>query len=124
MLDWLAFSATLDAEGYCYRLGFAERHIGNEFIRALHGGVISSFLQTCAMAELVGRMEETAILRPISVHCDFLRPARDMDMSARATIVRTGRRVTFLDVLGWQEDAAKPVGKAAIAIRTLDGGTR
>ena len=117
MLQWLDFSATLEDGALRFRLGFAERHIGNEFIRALHGGVVSSFLQTCATAELIGRGRETDNLKTISVHCDFLRPARDMDMQGEARIIQRGRRIAFLDVTGWHNDPAKPVGKAAIAVR-------
>ncbi|MEM9234484.1 MAG: PaaI family thioesterase [Pseudomonadota bacterium] len=117
MLQWLDFAASLKEDRLRYRLGFAERHIGNEFIRALHGGVVSSFLQVCAKAEILGRMKEPSALKTVSVHCDFLRPARDMDMQAEARIIQRGRRIAFVEVTGWHNDPTKPVGKAAIAVR-------
>lgn len=119
MLRWLDFSARLEDGKLRYKLGFAERHIGNEFIRALHGGVVSSFLQTCATAEIYGRAREPRELKTVSVHCDFLRPARDMDMQGEARILHRGRRIAFLEVTGWHQDPAKSVGKAAIAVRLL-----
>lgn len=119
MLQWLNFEADLQGTEFLYRLGFAEHHIGNVLIRALHGGVVSSFLQACATAELKGRLDGDVKLKVVSVHCDFLRPARDKDMLAEARIIQMGRRVAFLEATGWHVNAATPVGKANIAVRLL-----
>lgn len=123
MLDWLDFDARIVDGQLRYQLGFDEHHIGNEIIRALHGGVVSSFLQVCATAEVVGRAGPGIVARPISVHCDFLRPAQAMNMQGETRIIQKGRRMAFLESIGWHEDREKPVGKANIAIRLLDSGT-
>lgn len=123
MLQWLNFSAAIENDRLLYRLGFEERHIGNEFIRALHGGVVSSFLQTCSTAELVGRAGPGVVMQTVSVHCDFLRPARAKDMQGEAKIIQRGRRVAFIEAIGWHEDPNKPVGKANVAIRLQEDGT-
>ena len=58
MHQWLGMSVA-EAEGaLTYKLTFAEDHIGNPIIRALHGGVISSFLESCAWLDLYGRVED------------------------------------------------------------------
>lgn len=116
---WLGFSATKDASGLLYRLAFDEHHIGNAVIRALHGGVISSFLQTCAEREVCARMPEGLAAHAISVHCTYLRSAKGADMVGRAEIVRTGRRMAFVEVTGWQESEDKPTARAAVAIRLM-----
>ena len=124
MLGWLDFDARIEDGQLRYQLGFAEHHIGNEIIRALHGGVVSTFLQVCATAEIVGRAGPGIVARTVSVHCDFLRPAQAMNMQGETKVIQKGRRMAFLESIGWHEDREKPVGKANIAIRLLDGETR
>ncbi|ADM09809.1 hypothetical protein PB2503_08769 [Parvularcula bermudensis HTCC2503] len=117
VLQWLAFSASIDDDGLLYRLSFAEHHIGNPAIRAIHGGVVSSFLQVCALAEIRGRGGPTITAKPVSVHCDFLRPAKGEDLLGRAVVIQRGTRLVFLELTGFQSDAGKPVAKANVAIR-------
>jgi acyl-coenzyme A thioesterase PaaI-like protein len=120
---WLDFGVTIDDDRFLYRLTFAERHIGNEFARALHGGVISSFLQCCAVMEVTGHFGAGHTMRAISTHCDFLRGAKAMDMQARARIVQRGRRIAFVEAEGWQADRTDPVARAAISVRLMSDET-
>ena len=119
MLQWLNFGVSFEEEQLRYHLGFAERHIGNEFARALQGGVVSGFLQAAAEAELIGRSDEPLTIKTISVHCDFLRPAKAKDMQGEARLVHRGRRIAFFEATGWHDDPERPVAKANIAIRLL-----
>ena len=105
----------LSVEDDLFRLTFHERHIGNPMIRALHGGVISAFLETCATLAVTAGTD-TAV-RTISTHINFLRGAVDRDMMARVQIARRGRRIAFVEATGWQTDEAEPVARAAIALR-------
>ena len=110
---WLDVSA----DGDLFRLTFHERHIGNPLIRALHGGVISAFLETCATLTVTAGTELS--VRTISTHINFLRGAVDRDMLARVQVARRGRRIAFVEATGWQTDEAEPVARAAIALRVL-----
>lgn len=123
MAKWLGFSVTLDAGARLYRLQFAEQHLGNVMIRALHGGVISGFLQAAAQAEGLAHTQPGTTPKIISVHCDFLRSAHDRDLFARVTTSQQGRRVMFVEATGWQDDPARPIARAAIALRLLGDET-
>ncbi len=114
---WLNFEAHLDDRGLLYRLGFAEQHIGNPAIRALHGGVIGAFLELAAQAELAAELGAPAALRTVTFGIDYLASSRAEDMLARASIVRRGRRVAFLEAVGWQGDEHRPVAAARICVR-------
>ena len=105
----------LSHEDGLFHLTFHERHIGNPMIRALHGGVISSFLETCATLTVTAATH--APVRTISTHINFLRGAVDRDMLARVHVARRGRRIAFVEATGWQTDEAEPVAMAAIALR-------
>ncbi len=47
---WL--QAELTPRENVYRMRFAERHIGNPFVRALHGGVVGSMMEFSALLEM------------------------------------------------------------------------
>lgn len=119
MSRWLNLTVRQDGEALSYRLGFAEDHIGNPVIRALHGGVISTFLESCARLELIARLPATVRLRTTSVHTSYFRSSRAEDMLARVTLQRAGRRFAFLEATGWQGDEDNVVSRAAIGIRIM-----
>lgn len=114
---WLNLDVAQDEAGLLYRLGFDERHIGNPAIRALHGGAISAFLETAAQAELAAGLDPDAVLRTVSFSIDFLASSRADDMIARARILRLGRRLAFLEAIGWQGDETRLVASARITVR-------
>lgn len=124
MSRWLHLSAARDGDGITYRLGFTEEHIGNPVLRALHGGVVSAFLESCARLELMARLPDTARLRVTSVHTSYLRSSKAQDMFARIDVQRAGRRFGFLEATGWQDGADNPVARAAIGIRIVRADTQ
>lgn len=67
---------------------------------AVHGGAIVSLCDTafyCALASIYGRDRQTTT---ISLQCNFLAPAvAPHDLIAEATVIRSGRRVCYGEVL-------------------------
>jgi uncharacterized protein (TIGR00369 family) len=122
MTRWLSLKASIEEGQLLYRLAFRERHIGNPIIRAIHGGVISAFLETAASLEIKSRTEDVLRLRTISVHTNYLRGAVDKDMLARVKVARLGRRIAFLEATGWQTTEDEPVARAAVALRVFAEG--
>lgn len=99
-----------------YRLRFAERHIGNPFVRALHGGVVGSLAEFSALLELA-RLSEGADVELVSSSIDYLRVTKDADLFARVEVVRIARRLAFLDVWCWQDSEEAPVARASCTVR-------
>ena len=50
--DWLGFDTIIENDQRIYALAFGEEHIGNPLIRALHGGVLGTFMEYAALREL------------------------------------------------------------------------
>ena len=119
MSQWLNISATAEHDTLTFRLGFAEGHIGNPIIRALHGGVISSFLESCARLELIARLSPSVQLRTTSVHTSYFRSSKAEDMLARICLQRVGRRFAFVEATGWQGEEGNVVARSAIGIRVI-----
>ena len=112
------------------RLNFSEKLIGNPMIPALHGGVVSAFLEITAQTQLTwdlvwpqleaGGEAEEALLRgefprtpkTISLTIDYLRSGRPRDAYARAIVQKAGRRVANVRVEAWQDNRDRPIAAA------------
>lgn len=106
-------------------LPFAEAHIGNPTLPALHGGVTASFLEITAIIELSwsvvwaevedGKTDAPARLslpKTIDFTVDYLRSGLPRDAYARARIVRAGRRYASVHVEGWQDNRQRLFAQA------------
>ncbi len=122
MCAWLNMTATLEDDQLRFHLGFGEAHIGNPIIRAIHGGVVSTFLETASYLETFARLPDTARIQTTSVHTSYLRSTKAIDMHASVTIHRLGRRFGFLEATCWQTDSATPVAFAETGIRIMRSG--
>ncbi len=114
---WLGFSAEADGEDVIYRLTVGEHHIGNQLIRAIHGGAIASFLEFSAQSALHARLNGERSLSTVNIDIDYLSSARAQDMMARVRFTRVGRRLAFVEAAGWQTDETAPVAKARFRFR-------
>ncbi|MFZ5615743.1 MAG: PaaI family thioesterase [Pseudomonadota bacterium] len=112
---WLGLSLDEIGDDLRFRLGFNEAHIGNPAIRALHGGVIATFLEFAMQAELAARTQKT--VSTISQAIDYLSSSRAEDMTARVKLLREGRRVAFLEASGWQSDETRLVAVARCCLK-------
>ena len=101
-----------------FRLRFAEQHIGNPFVRTLHGGVVAALMEFSAEMELL-RQEPLRRAEIVSSAIDYLRVTRDADVQARVDIVRIARRLAFVDVWCWQEREDAPVARGSCMLRLL-----
>jgi acyl-coenzyme A thioesterase PaaI-like protein len=95
--------------GMLLELPFSPHLIGNQTIPAIHGGVIGSFLETVAIAQVLWEGAVRPTPRPVNVTIDYLRTGRALMSFGRAEIVKQGRRVLNVHARMWQDDEAKPV---------------
>lgn len=109
LAQWLGFSASGDGDTV-FSLQFNETHIGNPAIRALHGGVIASFLELSMQADLVAR--SGLDVSTVNISVDYLSSSRPEDMTGRVKLLRQGRRLAFMEASGWQADETRLVAVA------------
>jgi len=118
MAEWLGL--VVEPRPGVYRMKFAERHIGNPWIRSIHGGAVGSLIEASAelaLAEIVGNPVELQ-----SSAIDYLRVTKDADLWARAELVRQGRRLAFVDVWCWQDSEDLPVARGSCTLRIFGAG--
>ena len=115
MKEWLAFKPTGEAGSYL--LHFSDRHIGNPGIRSVHGGVTASLIEMSAEHLLCDHLGQQAQFQLLSSSVDYLRISKDVDIHARAQIVRIGRRLAFVDVWCWQDEEDIPIARGTCTLR-------
>lgn len=106
-------------------LPFAETHIGNPMLPALHGGVTAAFLEVTAIIELSWAMtweemeagstvapQPRSLPKTIDFTVDYLRTGLPRDAYARARVTRSGRRYASVHVEAWQDNKTRLFAQA------------
>lgn len=114
--DWLGFDTIIENDQRIYALAFGEEHIGNPLIRALHGGVLGTFMEYAALRELSHLSGNMTEYETINVSVDYLRSAKAKDLRAKVKVVKKGRNLIVVDVITWQSDVNKPVARATCSL--------
>lgn len=89
---------------------FRPEFIGNPVLPALHGGVISSLLDTAGGASVWSQIDPTDRVSTVDLRVDYLRPGRPEPLVGQGRVVRAGNRVGVAELRAWhpgRED--KPV---------------
>lgn len=94
--------------GWTTHMAFRPGLVGNRRLPAIHGGVVGAFLEMAALVELIHQTGGDRFPKPINFNVNFLRSAGPVDAIARAEVVKLGRRIVHVRVIGWQEDPARP----------------
>ena len=119
--QWL--NLAIEPGGEVYRMDFAERHIGNPMIRSLHGGAVGTMIEAVAEAALERQFAGDARKARFELtgsSIDYLRVTKDAPLYGRAVIVRTGRRIAFVDTWCWQDSEDLPVSRGTCQIRIYE----
>jgi len=118
--NWLNVSASSEPGLFQHR--FVDHHVGNPFIRSLHGGVTAALTEYCAEQAVIQELGEGVRCRLTSNSMNYLRVTKSENVFVRATITRLSRRMAFVDVTCWQDDEASPVTKGQCNIRIIRAG--
>ncbi|NBB14027.1 PaaI family thioesterase [Caulobacter sp. SLTY] len=106
---FLGVRAELAGDEMTMVMPFGQHIIGNPTLPAIHGGVLGSFMEMTALAQL--QVKEGAARQPrvIDVSIEYLRSGRPLTTYARAEIKKVGRRIANVHVEAWQEQRASPI---------------
>ncbi len=113
--EWLKLEPL--SEYGLYKTTFQTHHLGNVFIRSLHGGVTGATMEMVAEAVTRKQVASDTSLMITSNSTDYLRITKDVDLIARATIQRLSRRLCVVDVTCWQDEEDTLVARGVVSIK-------
>jgi len=95
------------------RLPYQERLVGNPETGILHGGAVTTLIDTvCGMAAVTAP-ETMRQMATLDLRIDYLRPAAPPhDLYASAEVYKSTRTVVFVRATAYQDDPADPVASA------------
>ena len=99
---------------------FRQELIGNPEIPALHGGVISSLLDTCGGAAVWSQLGKGDRVSTVDLRVDYLRPGRPEILFGMGRVIRLGNRVGVAELRAYHtgcEDQPVAVGTGVYNIR-------
>ena len=105
-------------------LPFREEFIGDAERPALHGGVISTLMDTAGGAAVWTELSETDRLATVDILVDFLRPAAPESLTAEAKILRIGNRVAVARITVTQQGSDAPVAEGRAVYNIVRANTK
>lgn len=92
------------------KLAWDERFVGHPDTGVLHGGVVTTLIDTaCGMAVQVALMR-TAAIATLDLRIDYLRPSTPRkELNAEAFCYKLTRHVAFVRAKAWNDDPDDPV---------------
>jgi uncharacterized protein (TIGR00369 family) len=110
-----------------FRLKYDAKLIGNLETGTLHGGAITTLLDSCCGSAVFQALPEPTQVATLDLRIDYLRPGdAGRDVLARATCYKVTRNVAFVRALAYHDDENDPIASAngtfMIAPRTARKG--
>jgi uncharacterized protein (TIGR00369 family) len=124
---------SLDRGTAVMEVPFRDELIGNPELPALHGGVVSSLLDTCGGAAVWSLLDDGDWVSTVDLRIDYLRPGRPRPLVGLGRVIRVGNRVGVAELKAFHPtDESRPVavgtgvynirrGSDAVASATLGG---
>lgn len=96
-------------DGAIFKMPPLKRNIGNPVLPAIHGGVISGFMEMSGILYLFTEGITQELPKIIDFSVDYLRAGLFRDTYSKVTITRQGARVVNVHIVAWQDSYEKPI---------------
>ncbi len=94
-------------------LPYSDKIIGDTQSKIIHGGAISTLLDTACGAVVASHKENTNFTATVDLRIDYMRPAiAGMDVYATAEVYQTTRHIAFVRGIAWDKDKDAPLAMA------------
>lgn len=104
------------------KIPFTQDLIGDPQRPALHGGVVSTLIDTAGGIAAFTSVRPGDLLSTVDLRVDYLRPAGLADLIGEGRVIRIGNRVAVCDIVVYQEDKDRHIatGKAVYNVRRFE----
>jgi uncharacterized protein (TIGR00369 family) len=103
----------LDEEGVTFRLPYQERFAGNPVNGTLHGGIITTLIDTAASLCVYVRLQKYVPLATLDLRLDYLKPATPgEELFTRAVCYKITRQIAFSRAIAYHTDPDDPIANS------------
>ncbi|MCR9214577.1 MAG: PaaI family thioesterase [Proteobacteria bacterium] len=103
----------MDDDGVTFSLPYQERFAGNPVNGILHGGIITTLIDTAAGMCIYARVKKYLPIATLDLRIDYLKPATPgLELFTRATCYRTTRQIAFTRAIAYHTDPDDPVANS------------
>lgn len=101
--------------GQCLgRLPYSDKLVGDPVTGVLHGGVVTTLLDSTAGAAVISRIMKLMPIATLDLRIDYLRPSTPQrDLHARVECFKATRNVAFVRGTAFNDDESDPVASMA-----------
>ena len=92
------------------KLPYAERLVGNPATGVLHGGVITTLIDSSCGLAVFAALPQYEMIATLDLRIDYLRPATPhLDVYCKAECYRLSHHVAFVRATAYQDDSSQPL---------------
>lgn len=96
-----------------FSMPYSAELIGDPNTGVIHGGPISTLLDSVSGLAVIAHPENTAMTATIDLRIDYMRPApAGENITAHAEVYHTTKTVAFTRATAWAGDKTKPIAQA------------
>jgi len=104
---------TLDKDGVTMRLPYDERFVGNPVSGILHGGIVTTLIDTASGMCIYVKMQTYVPIATLDLRIDYLKAAEpNKDVLARAYCYRLSKQIAFVKAVAYHEDPEDPIANS------------
>jgi uncharacterized protein (TIGR00369 family) len=92
-----------------FELPYDAKLVGHPDTGTLHGGAITALLDGASGAAVFAALQELVPIATLDLRIDYLRPAENRAVLARATCYKVTRNVAFTRAVAYHDDPEDPI---------------
>ena len=103
----------MGADGVVFYLPYQERFAGNPVNGVLHGGIITTLIDSAMGMSIYARLEKSLPLATLDLRIDYLKPATPgEDVYTHSFCYKTTRQIAFVRAIAYHGDRHDPIANA------------
>jgi len=106
-----------------FRLPYDPKLIGHPDTGTLHGGAITALLDGASGAAVFAALSELVPIATLDLRIDYLRPAENVAVLARATCYKMTKHVAFTRAVAYHDDPDNPIAHSVGTFMVSTRGT-
>ncbi|WP_334127751.1 PaaI family thioesterase [Sneathiella sp.] len=105
--------AEMSPDGVTFYLPYQKRFAGNPVNGVLHGGIITTLIDSTMGMSIYARLEKYLPIATLDLRIDYLKPATPgEDVYTRAVCYKTTRQIAFVRAIAYHSDRHDPIANA------------